>query len=111
MDHGSYRQQLKESQRLAQYHINEIQVQISREGKSKLEEEFPEFGKNNGSSTGWGVTPSWNYHFESPIGKERVIEITEKLFDLKAGYWQFITSEANKKDDAERSEALVKGRI
>jgi len=94
-----------------EYRITGINVQISREGRSQLEKLFPEFGKLSGSSTGWGITPTFCYNFNPPLNNERVIEITKKLYDLKAGYWQFESTEANKKDSSERSEALEQGRI
>ena len=94
-----------------EYRITGINVQISREGRAQLEKLFPEFGKIEGESTGWGVTPTFFYHFNPPLDNERVVEVTRKLCDLKVGYWQFQSTEANKADPSERSEALEQGRI
>lgn len=94
-----------------EYRVTGIEVQISREGKAQLENLFPEFGKLIGSSTGWGITPRFNYHFDHPMDKKRVMELTEKLYDLGAGSWHLKSTETNKKDPSEISEALKQGRI
>ena len=88
------------------YAATKLTVQISRESKLKLEERFPEIGKTKGCIRGFGVTPSFNYDLNPPMDKESVIDITKELYDLQVGYWQFITTEANKIDESERDESL-----
>jgi hypothetical protein len=94
-----------------EYRITGINVQISREGRAQLESLFPEFGEIRGTSTGWGITPTFSYDFNPPMNVGRVVEVTKKLFELKVGYWQFNSTKANEEDPKERDSALIEGRI